>query len=269
MDNESIKQMLQDIRATQLDFTVTLTGKKSSRVNGLYKPDTREILLHNKNFSSEGELIYTAIHEYTHHLLNEESLAQSGGVRLPYKSKCHTTHFWATFHELLEVAETKGFYKLDLALSPELQELTREIREKYIAQGGQLMQQFGKCLVKAHTLCQEAKIRYEDYLDRVLQIPRITAKSAAKVGLLPDEDSALGFDNMKIVAALKKPEDKARAVDAIKSGKSPDSVVEMMKKKVREVDPKEKLEKEKERLVRTIGELTQRLEYVEESLANL
>ena len=269
MDNESIKRMLLQIKPTELDFSLVLTGKKSSRVNGLYKPDTREILLHNKNFSSDGELIYTAIHEYTHHLLNEESLRQAGGVRLPYKSKCHTTHFWATFHELLEIAEAKGFYKLDLSLSPELEELTREIREKYIEPGGQMMQQFGKCLVKAHALCQEANIRYEDYLDRVLQIPRTTAKSAAKVGFLPDEDTKLGFDNMKIVASLKKPEEKAQAVDAIKSGKSPDSVIAMMKKKVSQRDPRQQLEKEKERLVRTINELTQRLEYVEESLANL
>ena len=79
----------------------------------------------------------------------------------------------------------------------------------------------------------------------------------------------LGFDNMKIVAGLKKADEKAKAVEAIKSGKSPDSVIAMMKKKAKEVDPKEKLEKDRARLTKTINELTQRLEYVEESLASL
>jgi hypothetical protein len=269
MDNESIKKMLLDIRETSLEFSVTLTGKESRRVNGLYKPDTQEILLHNKNFKTENELVYTAVHEYTHHLVNEEQIQQSGGRRIPVSSRCHTNSFWAKFHELLDEAEKKGYYKLDLSLSPELQKLTEEIKEKFIRPNGQIMQELGKNLIKAHALCQESNIRYEDYLDRILQLPRNTAKSVTKVSLLPGEDSELGYDNMKIVASCKKSDEKAKAVEAIKSGKSPDSVIAMMKKKSKEIDPREKLEKEKARLTKTISELTHRLEFVEESLANL
>lgn len=269
MDNESIKNMLLDIQPSNLEFTVTMTGKESSRVNGLYKPETREILLHNKNFKTENELVYTAIHEYTHHLINEEQIELSGGKNPPIKSKSHTNYFWAKFHALLDIAEEKNYYKLDVSISPELEQLTKEIREKYIEPNGHIMHELGRSLVKAHALCEQANIRYEDYLDRILQIPRTTAKSASKVGLLPDEDSALGFDNMKIVAGCKKPDEKAKAEEAIKSGKSPDSVIAMMKKKAKEIDPKEKLEKERDRLTKTINELTHRLEFVEESLANL
>ena len=43
----------------------------------------------------------------------------------------------------------------------------------------------------------------------------------------------------------------------------------MMKKKAKEIDPKAKLEKERERLTKTINELTHRLEFVEESLASM
>ena len=82
MDNESIKNMLLDIQPSKLEFTVTMTGKESSRVNGLYKPETREILLHNKNFKTENELVYTAIHEYTHHLINEEQIEDRKSTRL-------------------------------------------------------------------------------------------------------------------------------------------------------------------------------------------
>lgn len=269
MDNESIKTMLLDIQESKLDFTVTMTGKESKRVNGLYKPETREILLHNKNFKTDNELIYTAVHEYTHHLINEEQIEEAGGREPPHQARSHTNYFWAKFHDLLEVAEKKGYYKMDLSASPELEELTKEIKEKYIEPNGRLMQEFGKTLIKAHTLCEQSGIRYEDYLDRILQIPRNTAKTATLVGTLPTEDAIFGLDNMKLVASIKKPDERAKAQDAIKSGKSPDSVIAMMKRKAKEIDPKEKLEKERARLTKTINELTHRLEFVEESLANL
>src|SRR5574344_1909659 len=269
MDNDKIKQMLLDIHETDLEFTVIMTGKESKRVNGLYKPDTREILLHNKNFKTDNELVYTAVHEYTHHLINEEDIAANGGHEPPHLAKSHTNAFWAKFHNLLEIAEKKGYYKIDLSASPELEKLTKDIRAKYIEPNGKLMQEFGKSLIKAHALCEQANIRYEDYLDRVLQLPRTTAASVAQVGMLPAEDAALGFDNMKIVAAIKKPDDRAKAQDALKQGKSPDSVIAMMKTKAKEIDPKTKLEKERARLTKTIDELTHRLEFVEESLASI
>lgn len=269
MDNDKIKEMLLGIKESTLEFTVTMTGKESKRVNGLYKPETREILLHNKNFKTDNQLIYTAIHEYTHHLINEEQIAENGGREPPHTARSHTNYFWAKFHDLLDIAEEKGIYKLDMSLSPELDELTKEIRTKYIEPNGQIMQDLGKSLVKAHSLCEQANIRYEDYIDRVLQLPRTTVKSATRVGMVSGIDTSMGFDNMKIVASCKKPEEKAKAAEAIKSGKSPDSVIAMMKKKAKELDPKEKLEKERDRLTKTINELTHRLEFVEESLASL
>ncbi len=269
MDNESIKSILLELQESELEFSVIMTGKDSKRVNGLYKPDTREILLHNKNFNTDFELIYTAIHEYTHHLINEEQIKANGGREPPHQGRSHTNYFWAKFHSLLDIAEEKGYYKLEVSLSPELQELTKEIREKYIEPNGHLMQELGKTLIKAHALCDDVNIRYEDYVDRILQLPRTTAKSVTRIVNLPEEDTALGFDNMKIVAGCKKKDDKQKAIEAIKDGKSPDSVIAMMKRKAKEVDPKEKLEKERDRLTKTINELTHRLEFVEESLASM
>lgn len=269
MDNEKIKEMLLDIQDTQLEFSVIMTGKESKRVNGLYKPETREILLHNRNFKEDNQLIYTAIHEYTHHLINEEKIKENGGREPMHSSRSHTNYFWAKFHSLLDIAEQKGYYKMDVSQSPELEKLTEEIKKNYIEPNGHLMLEFGKKLLRAHTLCEESNIRYEDYLDRVLQLPRNTAASITKVGLLPEEDAELGYENMKILASAKKPEQKALAQDAIKNGKSPDSVIAMLKKKAESVDVRTKLEKERDRLTKTINELTTRLEYVEESLANM
>lgn len=268
MDNEHIKQLLLQIEDTRLDFTVTMTGKESARVNGLYKPDTREILLHNKNFKSDMQLIYTAIHEYAHHLLNEEQLTATGG-QLPMKgSKVHTAAFWSRFHGLLEKAEQLGIYKLNLDDYPELKTLTERIRTDYVEANGKLMQEFGKLLVKAHALCDEAHIRYEDYLDRILCLPRTTARDITKVGVVP-VNPALGFDTMKKVAALKKTDERTSAEQQILAGKTPDTVRELMKRKATQEDPRERLEKERTRLTKTIEALQQRLHFVEESLEHL
>ena len=158
MDNARIKEILLDIKESELDFTVTQTGKESKRVNGLYKPDTHEILLHNLNFKTETELIYTAVHEYTHHIITEETLAVSPSGYIP-NAKVHTQKFWATFGELLEAAEAKGYYKLDLEVSPELKELTAKIKSEYIEKNGQLMTEFGRLLGEAFDLCKAANIR--------------------------------------------------------------------------------------------------------------
>ncbi len=261
--------MLLDIQDSKLEFSVVQSGKESKRVNGLYKPDTREILLHNKNFKTDNQLVYTAVHEYVHHLVFEEQIAQNGGREPPHQARSHTRYFWAKFNALLEIAEQKGYYRMQLSDSPELEALTKEIREKYIAPNGHLMIEFGRALVRAQGLCEQANIRYEDYIDRVLQLPRTAARSMQQVSVLPDADADMGFENMKIVAGTRKADERAKVTEAIKAGKSPDSVIAMMKKKSSEVDPKVKLEKERDRLTRTISELTARLEYVEESLASL
>jgi len=267
MDNETIKQKLLELENTEIDFTVIMTGKESYRVNGLYKPDTHEILLHNKNFKDDYEVFYTAIHEYTHHLMTEQEIAETGG-KLPLKGgKCHTAAFWAKFHELLQKAEEMGLYKLEIEENSELKELTEKIKKEYIEVNGKLMQEFGKLLSRAHALCEQANIRYEDYLDRVLCLPRNSAKEITKVGTV-EVNPALGFDNMKKVAMIKKPEERAAAEAEILSGKTPDTVGALMKKHKND-DPRDKLEKERNRLEKTIAALQQRLQLVEESLDSL
>lgn len=268
MDNEQIKQSLLQIEDTQLDFSVVMTGKESTRVNGLYKPETREILLHNKNFKSDMQLMYTAIHEYTHHVINAQKLEESGGKLPAGGGRVHNAAFWSKFHELLQKAEELGIYKITLDDSPELKELTEKIRTEYLEVNGKLMQEFGKLLMKAHALCEQANIRYEDYLDRILCLPRNSARDITRVGKV-EVNPALGFDNMKKVAAIKKPEDREAASQQILSGKAPDTVRELMKQKASGGDPREKLEREKNRLEKTISALQQRLQFVEESLESL
>ncbi|MBP3709545.1 MAG: hypothetical protein J6I73_03965 [Treponema sp.] len=269
MDNEKIKLMLLDVQDTKLDFTVIQSGKESRRVNGLYKPETHEIILHNKNFKSDNGIIYTAIHEYAHHLMTEEFINNFGDTALP-NAKSHTQAFWAKFNELLIIAEKKKYYTLSIKSSPELEKLTEEIRTKYLAKNGELMQKFGRLLERAFELCEEADIRYEDYIDRVLCLPRTVAHDIRNVGM-ENINPALGYDNMKLVASLKNPGDRSAAEKQLLNGTSPVSVKAHMKRKKSDDadDKKTRLEKEKKRIERTIEQLQKRLEFVEVALGNL
>ena len=270
MDNQKIKEMLLDIFQCEIDFTVIQTGKESKRVNGFYKPDTHEIFLHNLNFKSENELVYTAVHEYTHHLMTIKK--QETDPSYGTACKVHTQEFWARFGELIDIAEKKGYYSIGWENNQELKELTEDIKTNFLAKNGELMQEFGKKLARAWELCKEANIRYEDYIDRVLCLPRNTAKDIRRVSAA-NVNPAIGFDNMKVVASVKKSDDRAAVEkEFLNGGKSPATVREMMKQqatKAKGEDPKTKLEREKSRLEKTIAQLTQRLEYVEESLASL
>ena len=270
MTNEKIKEILLDIEESNLDFSVIQTGKESKRVNGFYKPDTHEIYIHNLNLNTDEQIVYTAVHEYTHHLVTEKKLEEDPNYVC--NSKVHTQEFWARFGGLLKIAEEKGYYSLGWEQNEELKALTEDIKTNYLAKNGQLMQEFGKKLAKAWELCKEANIRYEDYIDRVLCLPRSSEKDIRKVAAM-DINPSIGFDNMKVVASVKKKDDRAEVEQQfVEGGKSPATVREMMKQKsaqARSDDPKVKLEKEKNRLEKTIAQLTQRLEIVEESLASL
>ncbi|GMO16631.1 MAG: hypothetical protein Pg6A_02680 [Termitinemataceae bacterium] len=257
MNNEKIKTLLLEIEDAPLDFSVVLSGKKSRKVNGLYKPAEREIILHNKNFNDDNLLMYTAIHEYAHHI---HSCKNGGGL----PARAHTTEFWAIFHKLLEKAESKKIYYNAYNKSEELNELTGLIREKYIKQNGTLFIELGKLLFRARELCEKAGLRFEDYIDRVLCLPRNGARAAIKSFSLCLEP-ALGQDNMRFVSAIRGEEERQTAQNALLSGSSVDTV-KMALRPSQEEEPRFKLEKEKGRLIRTIDTLSKRLAQVEAEL---
>ena len=273
MNQEQVKEKLLSIEDAPLDFTVIFSGKKSRKVNGLYKPDSREIILHNRNFTddSSGEraagnnlLIYTAIHEYAHHL----HACARGGQLSP---RAHTAEFWAILHGLLEKAEAKGIYEDVFSGSKELETLTDTIRKKYLRENGNLVKELGQLLLKAHDLCSAIGGRYEDYIDRVLRIPRQAASLAVRMHqykLNPET----GADNMRFLAGISNEEKRMAAENALLSGKSPDTVKIALRQKPQDEEEgtagglRLSLEKEKLRLERTIASLTKRLEEVEREL---
>ena len=269
MNQDQVKEKLLAIEDAPLDFSVIFSGKKSKRVNGLYKPDTREIIIHNRNFSGGAEkaaaatannlLIYTAIHEYAHHL---HACARGGHL----SPRAHTAEFWAILHDLLEKAEKKKIYKNVFSGSGELEELTETIREKYLKDNGKMVKELGQLLLKAHDLCSAIGGRYEDYIDRILRIPRQAASLAVRMYKY-NLDPGTGADNMRFLAGISNEEKRLTAQNALLTGKSPDTVkIAMRKKSEEDADPRLGLEKEKVRLERTIASLTKRLKEVEREL---
>jgi hypothetical protein len=262
MNQDNVKQKLLSIEDAPLEFSLIYSGKKSKKVNGLYKPATREIIIHNRNFqpddTGQNLLLYTAIHEYAHHL----HACSRGGTLSP---RAHNSEFWAIFHALLEKAEKKKIYSDVFSVSPELLKLTDVIRDKFLKNNGELVKEMGKHLLKAHDLCTGIGVRFEDYVDRMLRIPRTAANMAIKM-FEYDIAPEVGADNMRFLAGIRDGDERKAAESALIKGKSPDSVKIQVRNKNKEEDPVVLLEKEKTRLERTIATLSKRLDEVKKEL---
>jgi len=265
MNQNQVKEKLLAIEDAPLEFSLVFSGKKSSKVNGLYKPTSREIILHNRNFKQDDAgqnlLLYTAIHEYAHHL----HACSRGGTLSP---RAHNSEFWSIFHALLEKAETKKIYQDVFSGSPELLKLTEVIRNKYLKNNGELVKEMGKHLLKAHDLCYKIGVRFEDYVDRMLRIPRTAANTAIKM-FEYDIAPEVGPDNMRFLAGIRNGDERKAAETALIKGKSPDTVKIQVRGKEKEEDPVERLEKEKIRLERTIETLNKRLDEVKRELSSV
>jgi hypothetical protein len=261
MNQDQVKLRLLDIAEPKTEFSLIFSGKESDVVNGLYKSATREIVIHNRNFDSDDQLMYTAIHEYAHHLHCE----RKGGLA---SGRAHTNEFWGIFHDLLVEAEAKGHYRNVFDAVPEFVELTRRIRASCIAENGKVMLEFGRLMIEAQELCRRHKARFEDYVDRALGVPRSTAASAARAAAF-DVDPGVGWDGMRMAAGIRDPDARAAALDALRGGASPASVKARFAAAPPPEDAAERLVKEKERLERTIRNLRDRLAEVERALAGL
>lgn len=261
MNNDQVKKALLSIRRSPHDFSVILSGKKSRKVHGLYKPDSREIIIHNLNFKNDNELLYTAIHEYAHHLQFTTSAA-------PVSARTHTTAFWNLLHTLLFEAEEKGIYSNPFERIEEFRALTREIRGRFLEGGGALMKEFGKVLVRAHALCEKHGTSYPDYLDRVLGLPRTGAAVIVKAHTL-DLDPRVGFENMRTLARIRDDRARDRAQEDLGAGHSPDMVKARYGPSALPKSRLDALRAERERLQKSIESMKKRLKEIERRLSEL
>jgi hypothetical protein len=261
MNQDRVREILLSLEEPKTEFSLIFSGKESSVVNGLYKPQSREIIIHNRNFNSDDQLLYTAIHEYAHHLHCERKGGLSSG-------KAHTNEFWGIFHDLLVRAEELGHYRNLFDEEPEFVELTRKIRGSCIAENGRVMLELGALMIEAQALCKRFKARFEDYIDRALGLPRSTATQAARAAAFR-VDPDVGWDGMRMASGIRDPGTRAEALDALRGGLSPAAVKARFAATKPPEETAERLAKEKERLERTIKNLRDRLGEVEKALARL
>ncbi len=258
MNQDQVVEKLLQLDDTVEDFTVTFSGKTSKKVDGLYKPDSREILIHNKNHGSDNALMYTAIHEFAHHIHFSTSPK-------PVTSRSHTTQFWNILHRLLNKAEELGIYVNVFETENEFIELTREIKAKYLHENGQLMKEFGGIIARAYELCIEYNASFDDYMDRVLGLHRATAKKIMKFHT-QDLNPEIGYENMKIVAGISDDDVRGLAQEAFLEGQSPDMVKEQFTSRELPDSRLEWLKLERERLERSLEKLTVKLAKVEQQI---
>lgn len=260
MNQDQVKEKLLEIDGDVADFTLIYSGKMSKKVDGLYHPDTHEIIIHNKNFEEDNSLLYTAIHEFAHHI----QFTRHEKETTPRAH--HTVLFWNIFHKLLKVAEEKGIYVNIYESDTRFKDLTQQIKSGYLEKNGEIMKEFGKLLIQALDLCQQKHAIFEDYVDRALGMNRSTAKSVMQM-YARDVDTSLGYDNMKVVASIKEPAQREQAVQAFKEGQSQNEVRQTIKES--RPEPKvtvKKLESQKRRIEKSIEDMQQRLVDVEERI---
>ena len=252
MNQDQVKEKLLQIDSEVVDFSVIFSGKNSKKVDGLYHPEKQEIVIHNKNFEDDNALIYTAIHEFAHHI---QFTQHEGQVT----SRSHTVLFWDIFHKLLKKGEELGIYLNVFEEDTRFKELTDEIKSKFLSVNGKVMKDFGKLLIQALDLCQQNHAIFEDYVDRALGMNRNSAKSIMKVYAM-DVDPEIGYENMKIVAGVKEPAKRKELENAFKDGQSQD----MVKQTIRQSKPEpvmtlKRLESQKKRLEKSIQSMQVKL----------
>jgi len=258
MNQDRVKEILLSIEEPIEDVAVIFSGKTSKKVHGLYKPESREIIIHNRNFSEDHGLIYTAIHEYAHHIHFTYS-------DKPVSTRSHTDQFHSILHSLLEKAEKNGFYTNPFDSDKRFIELTEKIKKKFISKNGSLMQEFGAMLMQAQELCRDTETSFEDYVDRVLGIHHKSAKSLVKVSAF-NFDPEIGYENMQVLSRIKDPEKRHEAEAAIKKGASQQKVKTSYTKPAKEKTKQEQLVSERKRIERTLEKLKTRLEEIDKEM---
>lgn len=228
MNQDQVKEALLSLEVSTVDFTLLFSGKASKKVNGLYKPATCEIIIHNKNFKNDNALMFTAIHELVHHIAMTRHLVKT--------RTAHPIAFWALFHSLLEMAAKKNLYSDPFDVDEGLTAQGREILA-ILAEQVAVQKRLGAALLTMQSLCEEKGSRFEDYLDRHARIPRTDATAAMATQLELFEDMPWVSPQVVNVAASLKGDDRAEALRMVADGCSLQQIKAVVRQKM-VIDPR-------------------------------
>lgn len=258
MTNEFIKDSLKKLYDCKIDFTVIQSGKKSNKENGLYKPATNEIVLHNRNFKTNNALMFTAIHELTHHIQIENGYLST---------KSHSGAFWNTFYSLIDKAEKMGIYSRTRSEPVSIKSKEISAIQKQIID---LQKKQGELLMELQKECEDQGDRYEDVLEHDLQISRAKGKELVRSAILT---APLSDEVEKAIDLGKSPEKKDSARQAAIKGATIAQVKAIAKgveslavPKDDELDATGRLVLEKKRLTAAINVAQAKIKQIDETL---
>ncbi len=227
MNAETIKEKLLELNSDVPDFSVTLTDGKPKKKGllGFYVFGTKEIILYTSVHPTEMFLMYTAIHEFAHHV-------HATGKNPPGKIH-HNNMFRAIMHKLLKTAEEKGSYENVLTTDEVFVDLTEKIRRDAITASGRLMKELGNTLLANFNKLTKSGDYFSDFVQRNLQMTVPQAKLLMEIAALeiPDE---LGYENMKLIARISDAKIRHEAILDFLNGCSVDTVKENIKAKQEE-----------------------------------
>ena len=269
MNQDQVMGILKKLEPKAAPFKVIFSGKESRRAYGCYHPDGARIIIHNGNFKTEnglreGALLYTAVHEFAHHM-------HFTTAAIPVGVRAHTREFRRIFHSLLEKAEEMSLMENPYASYPDLKNLTEEIQQKVLTTQGEQAREFGSLLIRAEALCTKHGLRFEDYVERILQFDRSTVRTIMRIPAL-ELPPRLGYENMKLIAAERQQDRRNELTRRLLGGESRDlakGAVKPPPSKNFEEEDMESLRREKQRLEHTIQTLQTKLHEVENRMREL
>jgi len=263
MTPEQIKENLLKLHNCTEEFSIVFSGKKSVRINGLYKVNVKEILINNLNFEESEAginlMFYTAMHEMSHHLQFTEH-HQTG-------SRSHTKLFYSILDGLADKAEELGLYRCDIdpgvkALMEEAAGISAEIAA--------LQRKLGSVLNSLHSACLETGLRYEDIVKRKVILSARTEKKLKKITALSVPEGT-GYETQEVIAGARNEEQRESMLKAAADRRSVDQVKQagLIPKTRENEDDTESLLREKGRIEKTIASLKNRLEDIMKRIKKL
>jgi hypothetical protein len=251
MNEAAVKAFLVAVRKPPKPFEVTLTHRAHKRIHGTYRPDDPggpTIKINERNFTRDWSLLYTAVHEYAHHLCfcKNENLK-------------HNREFWNLFHDLMDEAEEKKL----LPKPPTTDAINAAERALHglLCQHVELERQIADRLAELHRECLENSTEHVEYwIERRLQLPHNGQRPFLKTrdgseGL--EEKDFINADAMRVCT-------KGPAAElALREGKTIVQAQTAAMAPEEELDPYDALKKEKEKITERIVKLEDRKDRVE------
>jgi hypothetical protein len=275
MENSKIKKFLLSLETPALDLELVQSGKESSKVNALYKPRERTIILHNRNEAMQDEvrLLREAIHQYAHHLMVYGSHASPVPLPDPKEeiSRHHGSRFNACYYRLLAVAGEKDsrLTSPPWRKDPEAVRLTDKVKGTLLPRYGALVLELGRSYSEVQELCTRKGYSFEQWLEEEAGTDPAEARRMMRL----DKENispGSGYDAMKVLLKIPK-EHRQEAEKKVESGgAAPRSVEALFTTPVRNTEGEvERLQKEKKQLEQRIEKMRLRLEGLQRRLTQI